>query len=78
MSDVNGNLFEQYIVPKIQQLFAFGTENVIWIFTKSKTIIQAASAEQWAFPKWDSELEVMPGVTVNIARLVEEEGINIS
>ena len=77
MSDVNGNLFEQYIVPKIQQLFAFGTEKVIWIFTKSKTIIQATSAEQWAFPKWDSNIEVMPGVTVNIARLVEEEGINL-
>lgn len=77
MSDVNGNLFEQYIVPKIQQLFAFGTEKVIWIFTKSKTIIQATSVEQWAFPKWDSDIEVMSGVTVNIARLVEEEGINL-
>ena len=35
------------------------------------------SVEQWAFPKWDSEIEVMSGVTVNIARLVEEEGINL-
>lgn len=77
MSDINGNLFEQYIVPKIRQLFAFGTEKVIWFFTKSKTIILATSAEQWAFPKWDSDIEVMPGVKVNIARLVKEEGIDL-
>ena len=76
MSDTNGNLFEQYIVPKVQQLFAFGTETIIWVFTKTKTIIQATAAEQWSFPKWDSDLEVMPGVTLNVARLIEEEGIN--
>lgn len=77
MSDANGNLFEQYIVPKIRQLFAFGTEKVIWFFTKSKTIIQATSVDQWAFPKWDSDIDVIPGVALNIARLVEAEGINL-
>lgn len=75
MPDADGNLFEQYMVPKIQQLFAFGTERVIWFFTKTKTIIYATAAEQWTFPKWDSDLEIMPGVTVNIARLIKEEGI---
>lgn len=35
------------------------------------------SIEQWAFPKWDCDIEVMPSVTVNIARLTEEEGINL-
>ena len=77
MPDAEGNLFEQYIVPKIQQLFAFGTEKVIWFFTKSKTIIYADAAEQWAFPKWDSNLEIMPGATLNIFQLIEEEGINL-
>jgi hypothetical protein len=77
MPHSDGNLFEQYIVPKIQQLFAFGTEKVIWAFTKSKTIIQATAAEQWEFVKWDSDIEVMPGVRVNIARLLEEEGIEL-
>ena len=77
MSDAAGNLFEQYIVPKIQQLFAFGAEKVIWFFTKSKTIIYATAAEQWIFPKWDSDLEVMPGVMLNIAQLMEEEGIGL-
>lgn len=76
MPDANGNLFEQYIVPKIQQLFAFGAEKIIWVFTKTKTIILATAAEQWSFPKWDSDLEVMPGVTLNVARLIAEEGIN--
>ena len=61
----------------IQQLFAFGAEKVIWVFTKSKTIIHAIAAEQWAFPKWDSDIEVMLGATLNIARLIEEEGINL-
>ncbi len=75
MSD--GNLFEHYIVPKIQQLFVFGTEKVIWIFTKSKTIIYATAAEQWTFPAWESNLEIMPGVSVNIAHLMEAEGINL-
>jgi len=77
MSDASGNLFEQYIVPKIQQLFAFGAEKVIWFFTKSKTVIYATAAEQWTFPKWDSDLEIMPGVMVNIAQLMEEEGIRL-
>lgn len=77
MPNVDGNLFEQYILPKIQQLFAFGAEKVIWIFTKSKTIIHATAAEQWAFPKWDSDIEIMPGAMVNMARLMEDEGINL-
>ncbi len=73
--DSTGNLFEQYMVPKIQQLFAFGTERVFWVFTKTRTILMATEAGQWSFPKWDSDLEIMPGVTVNIARLIEEEGL---
>ncbi len=77
MPDADGNLFEQYIVPKIQQLFAFGTERVIWFFTKSKTIIHATAAETWEFPKWDSDIEIMPGVTLNIARLIEGEEIKL-
>ncbi len=74
----NGNLFENYILPKIQQLFAFGTERVIWIFTQSKTIIYASAAEQWAFPKWESDLEIMEGVTLNIAQILDAEGIKIN
>ena len=77
MPDADDNLFEQYLVPKIRQLFAFGTERVIWFFTKSRTIIFASAAENWSFPKWDSELEVMPDVFVNITRLIEEEGIQL-
>lgn len=74
----HGNMFEQYILPKIQQLFAFGTERVIWIFTQSKTIIYASAAEQWAFPKWESDLEIMEGVTLNVAQILETEGIKIN
>lgn len=75
MPEAGGNLFEQYILPKIRQLLLFGTERVIWYFTQSKTIILADAAEQWTFPKWDGDIEVMPGVVVNIARLMEGEGI---
>jgi Uma2 family endonuclease len=73
----NGNLFETYILPKIQQLFAFGVEKVIWYFTKSKTIIYATSANQCSFLPWESDVEVMPNVIVNIVQLLEEEEINL-
>jgi len=71
----NANLFEEFVLRKVRRLHAFGTEKIIWIFTKSKTVIVARPTNIWEVLEWDSEVELLEGITFNIARYLEEEGI---
>ena len=51
MPDPKSDLFQEYVVRKIRSLFSFGTEKVVWVFTKSQMVISATPAEPWQFFK---------------------------
>lgn len=71
------NLFEEFLLRKVRKLHAFGTEKIIWIFTKSKTVIVARPNNIWEVLKWDTEVELLDHITFNVAEYLEEEGIQL-
>lgn len=76
LPDPKSDLFQEYVVRKIRSLFSFGTEKVVWVFTKSKMVISATPTAPWQFYKWDQDVELMQGVLLNVGRFCKEEGID--
>jgi hypothetical protein len=76
ISSNNNDIFQEYIVKKVERLFSFGTEKVIWIFTKSKKILTAIPNASWQFDDWNNDVELLDGVKINLAKYIEEEGFN--
>ncbi len=76
LPDRSSNLFEEFIMRKVRRLFVFGTEKIVWIFTKSKTVIVATPDVPWQIMDWDRDIELFDGIRFNIAGYLKEEGIN--
>jgi hypothetical protein len=75
MLDRHANLFEDYVMVKIKRLLTFGTQRMLWIFTKSRTVFVAERGVHWHFVPWDTDVELMNGITFNVADILREEGI---
>ena len=71
----NFDAWEDFIIPKINKLHAFGTQKVIWIFTKSKKVVLAEAGKTWQTFNWDEDVEMLNGVVFNIAEYLKEKGI---
>jgi hypothetical protein len=76
LPDKKTDLFEEYVVRKVNRLFAFGTEKVIWFFSKSKKVISATPHAPWQFFDWGHDIELLSGIVMNIANHLKAEGIN--
>ena len=76
MEDRTSNLFEEFVLRKVRRLHEFGTKKIIWIFTKSKTIIIALPDNSWKVLDWDVEIEYLEGVKINIAQYLKDQGFN--
>lgn len=75
MAKPNENIFEEFVLRKVKKLFEFGTEKIVWVFSKSKTVIVARPGGSWDVVDWDQDLELGDGLVFNIAKYLEEEGI---
>lgn len=64
-----------YVQRKTQKLLDFGTEKVIWIFTKTKKVMVATPDAPWLTYHWDNNLEIIEGAMFNIGAYLAEEGI---
>lgn len=67
--------WEDFIIPKINKLHAFGVPKVIWIFTKSKKILLAEAGKKWITFDWDKDLELLDGIRFNVAEYLAQKGI---
>jgi Uma2 family endonuclease len=67
----------EYIQKKTKKLLEFGTQKVIWILTKTKTIIVAEPNKDWLMIDWAKDVEMMNKITFNIQGYLIKEGINI-
>lgn len=70
------NTFDEFVLQKIRTLHEFGTEKLIWIFSKSKTVIVATPDNKWDVVDWNTDVELLEGITFNIATHLETMGIN--
>lgn len=76
LPDRQASLYDNFVMPKVRRLFAFGTKKIIWVFTKSKTVIVATPDAPWQIMDWHHDIELFPGIVFNIEKYLKEEGIN--
>jgi Uma2 family endonuclease len=68
----------EYIYRKTRNLLEFGTEKIIWIFTRTQQVTVVTSLDNWTTFPWKENVEVLDDVSFNIAEYLEEEGIDLS
>lgn len=66
-----------YVQKKTQKLLDFGTEKVIWIFTETQKITVATANENWQTMDWHKDVELLDGLTANIGKYLDREGIKM-
>ena len=64
--------FEEYVHEKTQDLLDAGVEKVIWIFTRTKRVMEAEKGKDWIIHGWEKDVEIMGGIRVNISELLRE------
>lgn len=70
------NILDEFLLRKVKKLHKFGTEKIIWVFSKNKTIIVSTSDQKWDVVDWDKEIEIMDGISFNLAQYLTAKGIN--
>jgi len=73
----DGNPVEQFVQQKTQQTLDFGTEKVIWIFTATQKVMVATRDADWTISDWSKTIEVLDGVSFNVADFIAKEGISL-
>jgi hypothetical protein len=66
-----------YISQKIQALFNFGVERVLWILTPDKKILIAEPNQDWIIRDWNKEVQLMEGHTFNLMQMIQKKGYKI-
>lgn len=67
----------EYYMHKTERLLEFGVERVIWIFTGMRKILSAEKGKPWITVDWDDAVEVLPGCTLELRRLIEADGVGV-
>ncbi len=75
--DPSSDLFQEFVVRKLNRLFAFGTPRVVWVFTQSRKILAATPDAPWQFYDWRHDVELTDGITLNLAAYLKQEGIEL-
>jgi hypothetical protein len=68
---------EQFVQQKTQQTLDFGTEKVIWIFTATQKVMVATRDADWTISDWNKTIEILDGVSFNMAEFIAKEGISL-
>ncbi|MDR6563085.1 MULTISPECIES: Uma2 family endonuclease [unclassified Arcicella] len=66
-----------YTFTKTNKLLAFGTEKVIWIFTKTQKVVIATKDEDWIVRDWNKDVELLDGHLFNIGNYLKEQGVTV-
>ena len=77
LPDHNSDLFQEYVIRKVDSLFKHGVEKVIWFFSKSKKVFIALPGQAWQIDDWNQDVELFGGVKVNVADFIAQEGFKL-
>lgn len=66
-----------YVIEKSQKLLDFGVEKVVWLMTQTKTIFVFSKTETWTIVPFNTDIPVLDDCVLNVAKLMEEEGIEV-
>jgi hypothetical protein len=68
-------IFDDYVLQKVKRLLSFGTERIIWIFTRSQTILVAKPGNVWEYFSLEDEVTLLDGVVMNLGKYLKGKGI---
>jgi hypothetical protein len=77
LAEEKEQVFGAFVLRKVRKLHEFGTEKIIWIFTKSNTIIVATPGNSWGVFELKEDVEIMEGIQFNLGKYLENEGIEL-
>ena len=64
-----------YIFSKSEEMMQFGTQKICWIITKNKKIFVFAKDETTLIFDWDKDVQLTENITLNLQKLLDEEGV---
>jgi hypothetical protein len=67
----------EYMEKKTRKMLDFGTEKVIWILTNNRTVMVATPNSDWTTVGWDTDVEILEGISFNIHNYLVKRGIDI-
>jgi hypothetical protein len=76
LDDTGFTQLHEYYFTKTQKLQDFGTQKVIWIFTKNKKILVAEN-EVWQMYNLDATIQIIDTVSFNLAAFLADEKISL-
>jgi len=62
----------EYMLNKVEELLNFGTDKVVWIFTKPKKVFVFEKGKRPTIYDWDEEVELLEGVKVRLSDLLKQ------
>lgn len=76
-TQIETNEFDEshYVYEKTRKLLAWGTEKVIWVFSKTETVLIAQPNQDWLVRDWKNDVEIMDGISFNIVKQLEKKGL---
>jgi Uma2 family endonuclease len=67
-----------YISKKSKKMIDFGVEKIIWVLTNIKSVLIIEPNQDWQVKNWYKEIEIMDGLTFNIGKYLDAEGIIVA
>ncbi|EDP74246.1 Uma2 family endonuclease [Hydrogenivirga sp. 128-5-R1-1] len=64
---------DNYYIEKTDKLLKSGIKKVIWILTNPQKIIVAEKGKNWIITEYNSNIEVLDGIVLNLENLLKEE-----
>lgn len=60
---------------KTKRMLEFGVKKIIWVFTNSQKVLIALPDQNWQTVDWDTDIEIVKGLSVNIASYLKKKGV---
>lgn len=75
-TQIETNEFDEshYVYEKTRKLLEWGTEKVIWVFSKTETVMIARPNQDWLIRDWKNDVEIIDGISFNIVKQLEKKG----
>jgi len=64
-----------YVSRKIEKLLRFGVKKVFWISTEAQRVLIAEAGRDWPTVSWEKDIEIVPGLSMNILDHLQKRGI---
>jgi Uma2 family endonuclease len=76
-ADLSADKDYEYVQTKTKKLLQFGTQKVIWVFTKTQMVLVAQPNENWQTIDWQKDIELILGVYFNIGDYLSKKGVKL-